>query len=275
MTSPTRTRRFLEGTAAVAVWVALGLAFPMSAYSYLILGVPITIIFQLYVRRAPLRAMWVRDAPPFRLGVSGVLIAILVMLFPIRNVVRLVTTHSNDWGIWIWSLVAIAGAVPVAYALRYFRRETFRELLLCLATAGTIGCAIMIVVVYVLAPTHHGPASTRIGVGIEHFFLYIPVVFFFEEVWFRGVLDAHLHHPGESRGIASAMYVSMLWGLWHYPIFHRPHTLRAFPGDAVRLILVHVLVGTFLSIYWRRSGNLFVSGTVHALIDAVRDALFV
>lgn len=268
-------RRFLEGTAAVAVWMALGMAFPMSAFYYLLIGIPITILFQLFVRRAPLRAMWVRDAPPFRLGVYGVIIALLVVLVPIYNVVHMVTTHSKDLGVWIWSLVAIAGAVPVAYALRHFRREAFRDLLLCLATAGTIGCLIMIVFVHVAGPAHHASLSTRIGVGVEHFFLYIPVVFFYEEVWFRGLLDAHLHHPGESRGIASAMYVSALWGLWHYPIFHRPHTLHAFPGDVARLILVQVLVGTFLSIYWRRSGNLFVTGSVHALIDAVRDALFV
>jgi hypothetical protein len=96
MRSPTRVRRFLEGTAAVAVWIALGLAFHISPNGYLILGVPITIIFHLYVRRTPLRAMWVRDAPPFRLGVVGVVVALLLMLLPAGDVVGLVIMHSKD-----------------------------------------------------------------------------------------------------------------------------------------------------------------------------------
>lgn len=273
MRSSSRVRRFLEGTAAVAIWIALGLAFHISANGYLILGVPVTIAFQLYIRRAPLRAMWVRDAPPFRLGVVGVVIAIFLMLLPLGDLVGLIIMHSKNWAIWLWLLSAIAGAWAAAYALRSFRRETSRELLLCLATAGTIGCAIMIVSLYTSAATHHEPASARIVVGVAYFFEYIPVMFFLEEVWFRGVLDSHLHHPGEARGIASAIYVSALWGLWHYPVVDAPHSLRDFPHTIGRLLLVHVLIGTFLSIYWRRSGNLFVTGSVHALIDAVRNAL--
>jgi membrane protease YdiL (CAAX protease family) len=32
------------------------------------------------------------------------------------------------------------------------------------------------------------------------------------------------------------------------------------------------MVGIPLSLFWRRSGNLFVPAAVHALIDAVRNA---
>jgi hypothetical protein len=88
-----------------------------------------------------------------------------------------------------------------------------------------------------------------------------------------GGLDSHLHHPGEARGVASAIYVSMLWDLWHYPITDHPHSLRDFTKTVGELLLVHVFIGTFLSIHWRRSGNLFVTGSVHALIDGVRNAL--
>jgi membrane protease YdiL (CAAX protease family) len=115
--------------------------------------------------------------------------------------------------------------------------------------------------------------STRIALGVASFFEYIPVLFLLEEVWFRGVLDSHLHHPGEARGIASAIYVSMLWGLWNYPITDSPHSLRDFVKTVGYLLLVHVFIGTFLSIHWRRSGNLFVTASVHALIDGVRNAL--
>jgi membrane protease YdiL (CAAX protease family) len=39
------------------------------------------------------------------------------------------------------------------------------------------------------------------------------------------------------------------------------------------LLLVQVAVGPFLSIYWRKSGNLMVPGFAHATIDSVRNAL--
>jgi hypothetical protein len=42
-----------------------------------------------------------------------------------------------------------------------------------------------------------------------------------------------------------------------------------------RLRRILETTGVPLSIYWRRSGNLFVTVAPHALIDAVRDALLV
>lgn len=46
-------------------------------------------------------------------------------------------------------------------------------------------------------------------------------------------------------------------------------------GSMARDVAVHCCIGVPLSIYWRRSGNLFVTGSTHALIDAVRNALLV
>ena len=49
-----------------------------------------------------------------------------------------------------------------------------------------------------------------------------------EEVAFRGAIGSHVRHPGEHHGaestvygIVSAILISVLWGLWHYPIV--PH----------------------------------------------------
>jgi hypothetical protein len=39
-------RRFVEGTAAMALWMALGFAFHLSADAYLLLGIPIATCFQ-------------------------------------------------------------------------------------------------------------------------------------------------------------------------------------------------------------------------------------
>ena len=99
--------------------------------------------------------------------------------------------------------------------------------------------------------------------GLSTVALYIPVQFFVEEVWFRGILDSHLHRPGETRGALSAIYGSALWGVWRYPI--------SDPTDLVNLLItiaISVAVGILLARAWRRSGNLPVPGIAHALIDA-------
>jgi hypothetical protein len=77
------------------------------------------------------------------------------------------------------------------------------------------------------------PTGGRLGpaalVGIEYLLLYIPVMIMMEEVAFRGAIDSHVRHPGESHGVRSTVYaivsaivVSVLWGIWHYPIIPLP-----------------------------------------------------
>ncbi len=123
------------------------------------------------------------------------------------------------------------------------------------------------------------PTAGRLGpaalVWIEWLLLYIPVVFMMEEVAFRGAIDSHVRHPGESHGvrstvygIASAIVVSVLWGLWHIPVV--PHTSVI---EVVSILPLEVAMGPFLSLFWRRSGNLMVPGFVHATVDSLRNAL--
>src|SRR5215207_7269721 len=131
---------------------------------------------------------------------------------------------------------------------------------------------------YDASPVH--PTCESMGphalVGIRSLLLYIPALFLMEEVAFRGAIDSHVCHPGERHGvgatvygIASAIVVSVLWGLWHYPI--TPH---ASVIEGVALVLpLQVAVGPFLSLFWRRSGNLVVPAFVHATIDSVRNTL--
>jgi membrane protease YdiL (CAAX protease family) len=78
--------------------------------------------------------------------------------------------------------------------------------------------------------------------------------------------------PGESKGFLSALFVSALWGLWHLPVALGQVPLLAL---VPQLLAMHCAIGVPLSIYWRRSGNLFVTGSAHALIDAVRNALLI
>jgi membrane protease YdiL (CAAX protease family) len=84
-------------------------------------------------------------------------------------------------------------------------------------------------------------------------------------------LDSHIHHPGESKRILTAIYTSALWGLWHYPLVTQAPALLSL---VLQLLAVQILVGVPLSIWWRKSGNLFVTGLTHALLDTVRNVLF-
>jgi membrane protease YdiL (CAAX protease family) len=99
----------------------------------------------------------------------------------------------------------------------------------------------------------------------QYMLLYFPAVFLLEEVVFRGALDSHLQREGERYGALTAIYVSLLWALWHIPV--------AGGEPVIGLILVMGTVGPFLSLWWRRSGNLAVSGGTHTFIDSVRNAV--
>ena len=96
--------------------------------------------------------------------------------------------------------------------------------------------------------------------------MYVPAVFVVEEVFFRGLLDTHVHRTADSGGW-SAVGIGALWGLWHLPLIHPSAT------GLLRLLALHTAVGVPLSVAWRRSGNLAVPGITHAAIDAIRNAL--
>jgi hypothetical protein len=263
-------RRTVEVSSAVAFWIALGIVFHLSANAYLLLGIPLTAVFQCGIRRQPLRALWVRDAVPFRLGATGWLISVTLAAYPCYRLSENLRAggHGAETA---WYIAAAAGAFAAAYALKNFHRATMRDLLICLATAGAIGILFMALRAEVVGAAHRSFAA-RVGEGIRSLLLYVPVVFVLEEVSFRGAFDAHVHHPGESRGDLTAFVVSSLWGLWHIPVVLGQGPL---PQLIVGLVSVHCVIGVPLSICWRRSGNLFVTGLTHALVDAVRNALFV
>jgi hypothetical protein len=262
--------RIFEVICVVALWIGLGIGFHLRPNTYLLLGIPLTALFQCGVRRQPLRALWVRDAAPFRLGVLGWAMTLAFAAYPGYCLAKnlLVKDFGAETG---WYLAAVIGAFGVAYALRNFHRASWHDLWFCLATAGVIGILIL-----AQAAVINGIAHRSFVLRVSEFFsslvLYVPVVFLLEEVSFRGAFDAHVHHLGESGEYATAFLVSGLWGLWHLPLVLGQ---RSFPMLALGLIGVHCAVGVPLSLYWRRSGNLFVPGATHALVDAIRNALFI
>ena len=261
-----RRRRNIEAAAFVAVWMVAGYLLPISSNGYLLLGVPLTVIFQVVVRRRPLRQLYSSNPTRARLDRSGVMVAGVLALVPGWYAVKVLAT--GDRTLLGWHLAALAGAACAAFALRATSvPEALRSAALPLAVGSSaFVLAYGLAHVATLTPV---PVAAGLVALAKYSALYFPASFLLEEVTFRGALDAHVHHDGERGDRFSAIYVSVLWGVWHLPV----STGLPLHLLLVELVLVHVLLGVPLSIAWRRSRNLTGPALAHAVNDAVRNAL--
>jgi membrane protease YdiL (CAAX protease family) len=269
-----RSRRIAEAVGFVVVWIAIGLIFHLGdslnrQSIYLVIGIPLTIVFQLLVRKRPLQELWVRNGPRLELRTIFVPVVIVLLVVPVYLLVRDI---DEGIGFVLYDLALLVGAVGIGYAAKQFVDATWRDLAQCLLTAGLIG-TLAALDVYANVTTAHPFASAFDAPALRDFFVslgtYIPAMFVVEEVWFRGALDSHIHHPGEEHGLLTAALVSLLWSWWHVPITVDQGVMKSL----LTLPIVMVPMGIFLSIYWRRSGNLAVPGFAHAFSDAVRNIL--
>src|SRR5437016_1565425 len=100
----------------VALWMACGWLWKMESNAYLLLGIPLTVLCRLLVRRQSLRALWVRDAPRFRLGWKGLLIAVGFSVIPLFELLS--AAEAADIIGVLFSLASVVGAFAAAYAAR-------------------------------------------------------------------------------------------------------------------------------------------------------------
>jgi len=260
-----RRRRVVEAVAFVAVWVAAGYLLRLSSNPYLLLGVPLTAAFQALVRRRPVRELFASGTTRFALTGKGAALAIVLAATPAYYGVRAVS--ERDWATVGWYAAAMGGAAAAAFSLRASSiATTVRDAARPIAV-GAGGFATVYGVLHVAtgAPL---PAAAALGALVKYTALYFPATFLLEEVAFRGAVDAHVHHDGESRGWASAVFVSALWGLWHLPV----SSGFPLPARVAELLVVHVVMGVWLSFAWRRTRNLASPALAHAVNDAVRNA---
>jgi membrane protease YdiL (CAAX protease family) len=263
--SASQRRRLIEAGSFVATWVATGYLLPVSSNAYLLLGIPLTICFQLLVRRRPLRELFAANTPRFALDPRGIAIAVALALAPGYHAVHALA--GNDWPTTGWYLAATAGAACAAFALRATSLPSVLRTAALPVAVGAGGMAL----VYGLFHIVRGallPAGHAFTTLATYTALYFPATFLMEEVAFRGALDAHVHHEGAAHGWWSAVYVSTLWGIWHLPVSHA----LPFPLQLTELVVVHIVLGVPLSIAWRRSRNLAGPALAHAVNDAVRNA---
>lgn len=273
-----RSLRYLIAAFVVAVYLALGFLFHLNVVEYQLIGVPILVIFQLGIHRQPFRTLWVRSGPPIKLDVGFFVLWLLFSIFPAYEVVRqVVYLHLANA---LLGCIAVAGAFGLAYALRSMRPVNVRQLGWCTLIVGIIGILpqlLSLLLPHVLhlhighnvTPINHAllPSITA-GAGT---FLFGPMGFMVEEVFFRGALDTYVHHGEKGTGWFSATFISALWGLWHLSgqALSSGHLLSTIVG----LLISQIIIGVPLSLWWRRSGNLTVNDTAHALLDAVRNGI--
>jgi membrane protease YdiL (CAAX protease family) len=264
----TRRRRIIEVVAFVALWVAAGYALPISSNGYLLLGIPLTIAFQLLVRRRPLRELFAFGTTRSVLDGPGRVLAAVLAVVPGVFAVRAVS--AGDWVNVGWYLAATSGAVCAAFALR---NDSVRSALRSAALPMAVGSTGMAAVYSGLHFATGTPISASVVVTalVQYSLLYFPATFLLEEVSFRGALDAHVHHDGERHGLMSAVLISILWGLWHLPVSKG----LPLPLQMGELVVVHLLLGVPLSLAWRRTRNLSGPALAHAVNDAVRNAFMV
>jgi membrane protease YdiL (CAAX protease family) len=263
-----RLARAVVATLMIGGYMALGFALALSAEGYLLLGIPIAIAFQVLVVRRPLRALWLRDAPPMTFTARSIVAIVVVGIAPAAVAVGGV--EAGNTVLVAYGLAGVLGAVGAVYAMRAMDRDAVRSTVR--ATVITSVILVCIMVTYRSASGgFNGNLATAVATAMISVATYLPVVFVLEEVLFRGLLDPYLHGstPGPDR--ASALYGSALWGIWHLPVMSV--ALGAF--TIPYLAAVHTVLGYVLVTSWRRTGNLAAPGIAHAVSDALRNAVAV
>lgn len=252
--------------AFVGVWMALGLSLNLDVNEYLLLGVPLTVGFQLLVRR-PLLALWVRDAPRPRLNLKFLLVSAAFAALPGYELFRAVE-QNRGWVIIGWYSCAVFGAVGIGYAVQSATRRVSRSIAPALAI--TLFVWLFLVVMGVRTHGWGVLSGSALWTAVRWTLLYFPVCFVIEEVTFRGALDGYYYRPEDRKGIGTAAQLSFLWGIWHLGVFPWPDALIT---AAIQLGVWHMLVGVPLTMSWRIGGNLLVPAAAHAAIDGVRNAM--
>jgi membrane protease YdiL (CAAX protease family) len=263
-----RLARATVATAVIGGYIALGFAFRLGAEAYLLLGIPITIGFQVLVVRRPLRSLWLRQAPTMTFTPRSIVAIVVLAIAP--AIVALGGLRDGDPALVGYGLASMAGAVGAVYALRVMDWDAVRSIIRTALITGAVLVGIM--VAYRLATGgFNGNLAAAVTTTVISLLAYLPVVFVIEEVLFRGLIDTYLHGstPGPDR--SSALYGSALWGIWHLPVAFLALGVLTIPY----LVVVHTAIGYFLVSSWRRTGNLAAPGVAHAVIDALRNAVAV
>jgi membrane protease YdiL (CAAX protease family) len=258
--------RYIQTLVFVAVYIALGFIFKLGTLSYLVIGIPLTLLFQLLVVKKPLHQLWLRDETSFNFNRKAWFISVCFLVFPVYRLIDLIEKNQITADKALYYLACMLGAFGAGYCYSKFTKKTFKEFLMCFGIIAVVRMSLYFFP-FVFGDQEFQPNYFR---GLESLLTYIPVAFVAEEVVFRGMLDAHICTSDAENKWYSMLFISFLWGLWHLPLLL--HAGQAILPTAFGCMALS-LWGVVLSYFWRRSGNLAVPAFPHALADAIRDAV--
>ncbi len=263
--------RYIQITVFTFIYIGLGFLFKLGPNEYLLLGVPLGLAFQLFVRKKSIPSAWVRTDEKFILNKNALLYSALLCIYPIYRMFKIFSKDEFNLTSFLYNLCIIVGAFGCGYAISKMTKKTAKETLFCWLTAGFIGSLMFVGIAVLKAVLNSRQINFNFETFVTSILMYTPIVFVIEEVVFRGILDEHISENDQKINYWSIIYVSFLWGWWHLP---------ATKGGTEELILAsiilpinHTIVGFFTSLYWRKSGNLIAPGFAHAFVDAIRNAL--
>ena len=136
-----RLRPYLQITGFVVAWMCIGWLFRLPPVEYLILGVPLTIVFQLFVRGQPLVNLWIRDSSRIYLGPVGLTAAIGFAFAPAQALY--LALAEGAWVRATYFLVASVGSLGVGFALQHIRRCLSLHALGLFGIATVLGLFVM------------------------------------------------------------------------------------------------------------------------------------
>jgi hypothetical protein len=90
-----RRRRSVEAGLFAAVWITAGHLLPLSSNGYLLLGIPLSLAFQVIVRRRPPRELFTAGTSRFTVDRRGAAPAVALAVVPGWYAARSLTGH--DW----------------------------------------------------------------------------------------------------------------------------------------------------------------------------------
>jgi hypothetical protein len=188
-----RPRRLAEVTILVGAWIAISLILQLSANIHLLLGIPLVLGFQLFVRRRPITDLWVRDAPGVPIDRKTIAIGIVLVLLAYPALATQVSAGAPAWYMPVAIGLYAAGAMGATYAVRALGVD--RRTWIYTGVATVLGLAWMLL----NALTDGTPKAEHFGDFLSRatgmLAYYVSIGFVVEEVAFRGLIDAHVHHP--------------------------------------------------------------------------------
>ncbi len=118
--------RYFVVTLVVTSYVALGFLLHPDANAYLLLGMPITVLFQMLVAQRPLSELWLRHGQTLQFDRRTLAWLILFLIGLIQATVAGI--HEGSWQITIHGLMAILGATGAAFAFRVLGRKNMEQI---------------------------------------------------------------------------------------------------------------------------------------------------